>query len=102
MFVAPANTPYLPAVAASDLSDAGVLAVSLSGSEDGLSTPEDIAGARPLLPEDAWMVEVDGASHSSFGDYGLQAGDGTPTISDEDMTAQITATVGSFAGELAG
>ena len=75
----------------------GVL--SLAGSEDGLSTPQKIADARHLLPADAELVEIAGASHSSFGDYGLQPGDGTPTISDEDMTAQLTENVsGFFAG----
>ncbi len=83
-----------------DVADSGLPVLSLSGSEDGLSTPQDIADARHLLPGDAWMVEIPGASHSSFGDYGLQEGDGTAEISDEEMIAQITTTVGSFAGEL--
>ena len=48
---------------------------SLAGSEDGLSTPQKIDDARPLLPPDADLVEIAGASHSSFGDYGLQPGD---------------------------
>ncbi len=61
-----------------DLAQSGLPVLSISGSEDGLSTPEDIADGRPLLPGDAEFVEIDGASHSSFGDYGLQAGDGTP------------------------
>lgn len=74
--------------------------LSISGSEDGLSTPEKIDDARHLLPRDAEMVEVDGASHSSFGDYGPQPGDGTPTISDEEMTAEITRLVGRIANYL--
>ncbi len=80
-----------------DLSDSGLPVISVSGSEDGLSTPEKIADARHLLPEDAEMHEIEGASHSSFGDYGLQAGDNTPTISDEDMRDQLTELVGAFA-----
>jgi len=83
-----------------DLAESGLPVLSISGSEDGLSTPEDIADGRPLLPGDAGFVEVEGASHSSFGDYGLQAGDGTPEISDEDMTAQITELVGGLAASL--
>ncbi|GAA5038913.1 alpha/beta hydrolase [Microbacterium fluvii] len=84
-----------------DVSGSDLPTLSLSGSEDGLSTPAKIDDARHLLPADAWMVEIPGASHSSFGDYGLQAGDGTPTISDEEMTDQITQTVGSWIGEIA-
>ncbi len=76
-----------------DVSDSGLPVLSISGSEDGLSTPEKIRDAAPLLPSDAEFVEVAGAAHASFGDYGPQAGDGTPTIDDADMTAEITASV---------
>ncbi len=74
--------------------------LSLAGSEDGLSTPKKIADARHLLPADAEMVEIEGASHASFGDYGPQPGDGTPTISDDDMRAEVTDVVGAFAASL--
>ena len=82
---------------ATDLSDSGMPVISVSGSEDGLSTPQKIADARHLLPGDAQMHEIDGASHASFGDYGPQPGDGTPTISDEEMREQLTQLVGGFA-----
>lgn len=80
-----------------DLSESGLPVISVSGSEDGLSTPQKIADARHLLPGDAEMHEIEGASHSSFGDYGLQAGDNIPTISDEDMRDHLTELVGAFA-----
>ena len=86
---------------ANDLSGSGLPVISIAGSEDGLSTPEKIADARPLLPEDARMEVIDGASHASFGDYGPQAGDGTPTISDAEMDAALSALLVSFAEELA-
>lgn len=75
---------------ATDLADEPLAVLSLSGSEDKLSTPEKIADARDLLPQDAEFIEIEGASHASFGDYGPQAGDGTPTISDAEMRAQVT------------
>ncbi|MDT0179774.1 alpha/beta hydrolase [Microbacterium sp. ARD31] len=78
---------------ANDLSDSGLPVLSISGAEDGLSTPEKIQDARGMLPADAAFVEIAGAAHASFGDYGPQAGDGTPTIDDADMTAEITASV---------
>ena len=84
-----------------DVSDSDLAVVSMGGSDDGLSTPEKIADARPMLPAEADMEQIEGASHSSFGDYGLQPGDGTPTISDEDMTAQITTLVGALATSIA-
>lgn len=81
---------------ATDLSATDLDVLSLAGSEDGLSTPAKIADARHLLPESAELVEIDGASHASFGDYGSQAGDGTPTISEEETHETVTDLVGSF------
>lgn len=85
---------------ATDLSDSGLPVLSLSGSEDGLSTPEKIADARDELPADAEMVEIPGASHASFGDYGVQAGDGTPTASDAGVEAVIVDRVRALASTL--
>ncbi len=87
---------------ATDLSESDLPVLSIAGSEDGLSTPEKIAQARPLLPDDAQMEVIDGASHASFGDYGPQAGDGTPTIDDAEMDEALTAILLSFADELRG
>lgn len=81
---------------ATDLSATDIPVLSLAGSEDGLSTPEKVDAARDQLPADADMVEIPGASHASFGDYGPQAGDGTPTISTDDMHAEVTELVGDF------
>ncbi len=81
---------------AGDVSASDLRVLSVSGSEDGLSTPAKIEDARHLLPADAEMIEIAGASHASFGDYGPQAGDGTPTISDEEMHAQVSAILRTF------
>ncbi|WP_203137502.1 alpha/beta hydrolase [Microbacterium sp. JZ31] len=80
-----------------DLSASELPVLSISGSNDGLSTAEKIEAARPKLPEDAEFVEIAGANHASFGDYGAQAGDGPVTIPDDVMTAELTALVGAFA-----
>lgn len=84
----------------SDISDAGIPVLSISGPQDGLSTPQKIADAAPLLPTDAVFVEVEGANHASFGDYGAQSGDGVSTIEDAEMTAELTEQLGRFALEL--
>lgn len=86
---------------ANDLSDSGLPVLSLSGSEDGLSTPEKIADARNQLPADADMVQIEGASHASFGDYGPQDGDGTPTISSDEMHTEVTRLADGFLAPLA-
>jgi hypothetical protein len=86
---------------ASDLSgtlDTAVL--SVSGSEDGLATPADVGDSRATLPPDARFVRVDGASHASFGDYGPQPGDGTPTIDPDDARVQIAEATAAFLADL--
>lgn len=84
---------------ATDLSEADLDVLSLAGSEDGLSTPEKIADARHLLPDHAELVDIEGASHASFGDYGPQDGDGIPTISDDEMHVTVTDLLGKFLSE---
>ncbi|WP_223585629.1 alpha/beta hydrolase [Microbacterium sp. OVT16B] len=83
-----------------DLSDTDLAVLSISGSEDGLSTPEKIDAARALLPGDAEMVQIEGASHASFGDYGPQDGDGQPTITDEEMHARVAEILDAFVADL--
>jgi hypothetical protein len=50
--------------------------LSIYGTADGLSTPAKIEESRGLLPAKTKYVEVPGAAHSWFGDYGDQPGDG--------------------------
>jgi hypothetical protein len=66
-----------------------LVVVSISGSEDGLSTPADIRERAALLPASTTFVELDGVSHAQFGTYGPQSGDGTPTVSAREARAAI-------------
>ena len=75
---------------ANDLSETDLTVLSISGSNDGLSTPQKIEGARHTLPADATLVEIEGANHASFGDYGVQAGDGQATTPSDQVRDQIT------------
>ncbi|HET8958597.1 MAG TPA: alpha/beta hydrolase [Microcella sp.] len=61
---------------ANDLSATELGVVSVEGTNDGLSRPEQIDEAAALLPTSATRILIDGANHASFGDYGAQAGDG--------------------------
>jgi hypothetical protein len=60
--------------------------LSISGSADGFATPADIEASRANLPPNTSFVVINGAVHSSFGDYGDQPGNGSPTI--ERLAAQ--------------
>ena len=65
--------------------------MSVSASQDALATPEKIRNSKPDLPPGSEFVEVEGAVHAFFGDYGEQSGDGTPTISRSAAQEQIRA-----------
>lgn len=64
-------------------------AVSIYGTNDGLSTPEKVLAASPLLPQDTMFVPIDGGNHAQFGWYGEQNGDLSATISREIQQKQI-------------
>ncbi|MCS0500252.1 alpha/beta hydrolase [Protaetiibacter mangrovi] len=81
-----------------DLSASGLAVLSVAGENDGLSTPEKIADAAPLLPADAVFTTIPGASHAQFGDYGIQPGDGPQEADDTDVRDAITDAVTSFLG----
>jgi hypothetical protein len=45
------------------------------GTDDGLVEPAEIEAAKVDLPGSTAYVQVPGAAHSWFGDYGVQPGD---------------------------
>ncbi|WP_240739939.1 alpha/beta hydrolase [Leucobacter triazinivorans] len=81
----------LASYCAADLSDGGAEVLSISGTNDGLSTPADIDAASNLLPPTAEMVVIDGANHAAFGWYGVQPGDGEATVSREQVAREVSA-----------
>ncbi|HET7821076.1 MAG TPA: alpha/beta hydrolase [Ornithinibacter sp.] len=64
---------------------------SVSGSRDGLATPATIDASRANLPADTTFNVIEGGTHAQFGAYGLQPGDGTATISDDEARRLISA-----------
>ena len=79
-----------------DISDAGVPVLSVSGSNDGLTTPEDVLASRQDLPEDAMFVVIDGGIHAYFGDYSSQRGDGEPGTTRAEAQAQTQQAILEF------
>ncbi|MDX2077361.1 MAG: alpha/beta fold hydrolase [bacterium] len=75
--------------ASKSLADMDTKVTSISGSLDGLATPDTILGSRPYLPADTVFVEIVGGNHANFGWYGDQPGDNPATISRDAQTAQI-------------
>ncbi|TFC01115.1 alpha/beta hydrolase [Cryobacterium adonitolivorans] len=70
--------------------------LSISGSEDGLSTPATIDDAADLLPADTTFVRIEGANHASFGAYGAQPGDGEATLTPAQSEQAITGALSTF------
>ncbi|TBN58564.1 alpha/beta hydrolase [Glaciihabitans arcticus] len=75
---------------ANDLSNTDLNVLSLAASNDGLSSANKISDAAGLLPRDARFIELEGANHASFGDYGVQPGDGEAEIDSDAARRLIT------------
>lgn len=54
--------------------------LSVSGSLDGLSTPDSINEHKKDLPASARFVVIEGGNHAQFGSYGEQSGDNKAII----------------------
>ena len=57
--------------------------VSIWGSKDGVVSFTRLIKSKNKLPKDTKYVEIEGANHSQFGDYGKQKGDYNALISRE-------------------
>lgn len=87
----PAGLVFWASYPIDDLSEASLPVASISGTKDGLATPDDITESAADLPPGTVFTAIEGGNHAYFGDYGNQAGDGVATISREEAQAQIVA-----------
>ena len=74
-----------------NLSETDLAVLSVYGSEDGVLNREKYEECKVNLPVDFEEVVIDGGCHAYFGMYGVQKGDGTPGIGNEEqieMTAE--------------
>ena len=82
-----------------DISCRVLKAVSIYGTNDGLSSPEEIKTTQELLPPDTVYVALEGGNHAQFGYYGPQRGDLDPELSQQEQRKQVVeATVNLLAG----
>lgn len=80
-----------------DLTDGAPIDVlSIRGSEDGILNLKSYNKKLANLPDDYTEVIIDGGCHGYFGDYGMQAGDGTPSISAKEQTAETVDAIMDF------
>jgi predicted alpha/beta-hydrolase family hydrolase len=86
---------------ADNLDRTDLKAVSISGVADGFTTPADIEASKGKLPPDTSYVVINGAVHSSFGDYGEQSGDGIASVDRAAAQNEITAAARALLASLA-
>jgi len=68
-----------------DLSDTDLAVLSAFGSEDTVMNREKYEENKSNLPSDFTEYVIDGGCHAYFGMYGVQDGDGTPAITNEEQ-----------------
>lgn len=72
-----------------DLSDQNLTVASIYGTNDGLTSLDQIDASELLLPADTRWVAIQGGNHGQFGWYGAQSGDNPADISREVQQEQI-------------
>lgn len=86
----------LAAYSTKNLTQTSLRVLSVYGSEDGVMNRETYEKDWANLPTDTTEIILEGGCHSQFGSYGLQDGDGTPTISGEEQIRQTTEAIADF------
>lgn len=75
----------LAAYPAVDISQSGLGALSVYGSEDGVLDMGKYNSSKSNLPADMEEHIIEGGCHAQFGSYGMQDGDGEPGIDGEEQ-----------------
>ncbi|MDD1711774.1 MAG: alpha/beta hydrolase [Methanoregulaceae archaeon] len=75
-------------VTSDDLSSTDMKGLSTYGSNDQVMDRENFYATLGVLPPGTMVQVIQGGNHAQFGNYGLQPGDGTATISTADQQIQ--------------
>ena len=89
-----AGLVLLAAYSTDDLSGTDLQALTVYGTADEVLNRGKYDTCRANLHSDTIEVVIQGGCHSYFGSYGMQDGDGTPTITNEE---QLTRTADAIA-----
>ena len=87
---------YLGAYPNANASNASFKALSIRGSQDNLTTEEDISKNYDKFPANTTFVIITGGNHYNVGDYGIQKGDNNSTIFREGQQEQIVMYIVEF------
>lgn len=90
---------FLGAYSTKDLSGTDLRVLSLYGSEDRVLNREKLTESHALMPADFTEYVIEGGNHAQYGDYGVQKGDGTATITAEEQRDIVTEKILTFVSE---
>lgn len=88
----------LAAYSTANLSQTDLPVLTLYGSEDKVISQDKQLEYRDMLPDNSIEIVIQGGNHAQFGNYGLQKGDGKPTITSQEQQAITTQRIHSFIG----
>ena len=80
----------------SDFSKKDIRLLSVFASEDGVINTQSYEESKAKWPSDAEEYVIQGGNHSFFGNYGIQDGDGTPTISNTEQLIEAADAIDTF------
>ena len=83
-------------LAAYPTKETAVDTILIYGSEDGVLNMARVKEAEGLVSGRYEEVCIEGGNHAQFGDYGVQAGDGSAEVDAETQVAQTVEAVGRF------
>ncbi len=79
-----------------DLSKENIEVLSVFGSEDKVMNKEKYDENKINLPKNFMENIIDGGCHAYFGMYGVQDGDGTPTVTNEEQIQKTVEIINDF------
>ena len=83
-----AGLVLLAAYSTDDLTGTQLQTLSVYGTEDGVLNRDRYEKYRENLPADTVEVVIEGGCHSYFGSYGMQQGDGAPSVTRDAQIRQ--------------
>ena len=86
----------LAAYTTKSLAEGSLRCLSVYGSEDGVLNMESYQKNYKNLPSGTKEYVIEGGCHAYFGNYGIQDGDGTPSITRDEQIAQTADVVAAF------
>lgn len=70
--------------------DNSLVEISIYGSEDTVLNMKKVVSGRSYAPANYAEFEIEGGNHAQFGSYGIQKGDGTAAITEDEQQRRTT------------